>query len=68
VITLESRSLKLRTSFGGLVWNRPTAVRVDHSSGETRLPIRDVTRRGQLILYGLSLLFVIAGLAAGRRR
>ncbi|HMT20499.1 MAG TPA: hypothetical protein PKE20_04510 [Promineifilum sp.] len=66
-IILESMGLEARAPFGGVVWNRPTAVRVRGPAGETRLPIRDVTRRGQLLLYGLSLLFVLAGLAARGR-
>ena len=56
-----------RAPFGGIVWNRPLAVRLRGPAGETRLPIRDVTRRGQILLYGLSLLFLLAGLAAGGR-
>lgn len=66
-IVLEAVSFQARAPFGGLVWNRPLAVRVRGPVGETRLPIRDVTRRGQLLLYGLSLLFVLAGVAARGR-
>lgn len=66
-IVLETTGLATRLPFGGLVWNRPAAVRVVEGGGESRLPIRDVTRRGQLALYGIGLLFVVAGLAAGGR-
>lgn len=67
-VVLESRSLRFGGPSGGLVWNRPLAARVRGPEGETRLPIHDVTRRGQIGLYTLSLGLIIAGLALGRRR
>lgn len=66
-IILESIGFEVHAPFGGVVWNRPAAVRVPSPYGETRLPIHDLTRRGQLLLYGLSLLFMLAGLAARGR-
>ena len=34
---------------------------------ETRLPIIDLTRRGQVVLYSIALFFMLAGLAARGR-
>jgi hypothetical protein len=65
-ITLESQTLRLRRPFGGLEWSRPSAVLASSPSGEVRLPIRDITRRWQIAAYGLSLIFLAAGLIAGR--
>lgn len=67
-IVLETVGLEVRAPFGGFVWHRPAAV-VARSPGaaETRLPIPDLTRRGQLILYGIALLFALAGLMARGR-
>jgi hypothetical protein len=65
---LEGRAVRLGGRFGGLVWNRPVAVRVREAGGERLLPIRDVTRRGQIAAYGLSLALVLAGLALRPRK
>ena len=67
-IVLEARTFCLRLPFGGLVWNRPVAVRVDGPSGDTRLPIHDVTRRWQIAAYGFSIVCILLGLAARRPR
>lgn len=67
-IILESRSFQAIGPSGGVVWNRPVAVHTQSAHGESRLPIPDVTRRGQVILYATSFLFIIAGLALGSRR
>lgn len=66
-VILESRSFGLPAPFGGFVWNRPVAARVRTAGGEERLPIEDVTRRGQMALYGLSLLLILIGLMIGGR-
>lgn len=66
-IVLESRILTARGASGGLVWNRPVAVHVRDASGESRLPIFDVTRRRQIALYSISLLLIAAGLLLGGR-
>lgn len=66
-IVLESQSWSAGGPSGGVVWNRPAAVRVRDESGETRLPIIDVTRRRQIALYSISLLFMVAGLLLGGR-
>ncbi len=66
-ITLEARAARLRLPFGGLVWSRPAAVITRGPSTETRLPIRDLTRRAQVALYAIALLFALAGLRARGR-
>jgi hypothetical protein len=39
---------------GGLIWNRPTEVRVEQADGSYELlPIQDITRLVQIILAGL---------------
>ena len=51
-----ARATKVTSGFGGLIWNRPAGVLVQHSNGEEEvLPIRDVTREMQikLLLFGL---------------
>ncbi|MGQ9554884.1 MAG: hypothetical protein ACUVWR_12310 [Anaerolineae bacterium] len=58
-VTPLARSLILRLpgKLGGLVWNRPIAVRVQTGHGEKRtLPIPDVTRQAQLRLFGTALI------------
>jgi hypothetical protein len=51
VITPQARAvcLELPGRHGGLVWNRPTAVKVQDASGqESFLPVVDVTRQAQI--------------------
>ena len=68
-IVLETVGLEARAPFGGFVWNRPAALvaRTAGEAAETRLPIPDLTRRGQVILYGIALFFALAGLMARGR-
>ena len=66
-IVLETVGVEARAPFGGLVWNRPAAVITRGPSTETRLPIRDPTRRAQIALYTIALLFVLVGLRARGR-
>ncbi len=61
-VTPQSQALTVGCSRGGLVWNRPLAVVVERDGEERRIPIVDVTRWGQLALFGLSLVFVLVGL------
>jgi len=61
-VTPQSRALTIRWPNGGWVWNRPAAVLVDQGGEQRRIPIVDVTRIVQLMLYGLSLVFVLSGL------
>jgi hypothetical protein len=42
---------------GGLVWNRPHAVKIIGEDGTERmLPIHDITRRSQILLLGAGLI------------
>jgi len=70
-IVVEARAWRVRLPFGGLVWNRPVAVRAPGPSGdtpgETRLPVRDVTRFWQIAAYGVGFVCLLAGLLAGGR-
>ena len=71
-IVLETSAYEARAPFGGFVWNRPVAMVTRSASGggpavETRRPIIDVTRRGQVVLYSIALFFMLAGLAARGR-
>ncbi|HEV8632824.1 MAG TPA: hypothetical protein VG370_01085 [Chloroflexota bacterium] len=63
----QSRALVVRLPFGGFVWNRPVAVRVERGGETTRVPIHDVTRVVQLGLFGLSFVVLVAALVAARR-
>jgi hypothetical protein len=50
-LTPESQVLTVRLPFGGLVWQRPTAVVVEQAGRAIqRLPIVDLTRVAQLAL------------------
>jgi hypothetical protein len=63
----ESRALVVRLPFGGLVWNRPIAVRVTRDGETTRLALRDVTRTAQVALFALGLAALVVPLVAGNR-
>jgi hypothetical protein len=65
-IVLEARTFRLRLPLGGVAWSRPVAARVGAPGGEIRLPIRDVTRRWQIVAYGFSTVCLLLGLAARR--
>jgi len=68
-ITPQAQAFSLRFPFGGFVWNRPTAVLVERDDLTQRLPIVDVTRVMQIVLFGLGLTFsVIITLLAARQR
>ena len=56
--------------WGVLLWQRPTAVIVQHPDGvEEVLPIRDATRQAQLTLLGIGLLgSILILLASGLRK
>jgi len=52
-IILQSSVLRLELPpLGGLVWNRPRAVRVRDAGGEYTLPVHDLTRLAQWALLG----------------
>jgi hypothetical protein len=67
-VTPWSRALVIRWPNGGLVWNRPTAVRVEQGGQTRRIPIVDVTRILQVGTFCLAGLVAIAGLVGRRRR
>ena len=69
-VTPQSQALTIHWPYGGLVWNRPTAVLVERDAQTARIPIVDVTRMAQLGLLGLSLVFsvVIFLISAQHRR
>ena len=54
-ITPEAQALTVRVPFGGLVWNRPTAVLVEQNGEQRRLPVIDVTRTAVFTLYSLAI-------------
>ena len=59
-ITPQSRALIIRwPPYGGLVWNRPTALLVDRGDYAEHIPIVDLNRKLQLTLLGLSFVFTI---------
>jgi hypothetical protein len=57
----ESRSVQLSGSNWKWVWNRPVGVILQKGSEQVRVPIFDLTRFVQVILYGLSAIFVGLG-------
>lgn len=70
-VSMISRSLRLTLPqgiIGGLIWNRPVAVRVQSGSVEHILPVIDETRRRQIAIFiaGLVVVLVIS-LVAGRK-
>jgi hypothetical protein len=67
-VTPQTQTLTVRLPFGGLVWNRPVAVLVERDDGTQRIPIRNMTRVTQIVLFGLILSFsVIITLVAAQR-
>ncbi len=69
-ITPQAQAFSVRFPFGGIVWNRPTAVLVERDDLTQRIPIVDVTRVAQVALLGLVVTFsiIITLLAARQRR
>ncbi len=69
-VTPQAQALTVRLPFGGFVWNRPVAVLVERDDGTQRIPIVNVTRLVQIVLFGLILSFsvIITVLAAQRAR
>lgn len=59
IIMPQSESYFIRTPWGNAVHVRPAAVFIDNGGEVTRHPIIDVTRRAQIVLLGLSLVFVV---------
>ena len=67
-VTPRSRALVVRLPWGGLVWNRPTAVLVERDGRVRRIPIVDVTRILQAGLMGLVVLAAGVSVLWFRRR
>ena len=53
----ESQALVIRFPYGGIVWQRPTAVLIQQNNQTRRVPITDVTRIATWSILGISLLF-----------
>jgi hypothetical protein len=68
-LTSESQVLTVRLPFGGLVWQRPTAVVVEQSGRPIRrLPIVDLTRVAQLaVLLGTVLVTIMCLIVVSRQ-
>ena len=71
-ITVTSRALRAMPpmGFGGLVWNRPVAVKVETAEGAVHvLPVVDATRRSQamVMLFGLVAALLMVLIFASRR-
>lgn len=71
-ITVISRALRVLPpwGFGGVVWNRPLAVKIETASGvEHILPVVDETRRRQvmILVFGLVAALLIALIFGPRR-
>ena len=56
-VTPQSQALVIHFPFGGFVWNRPTAVLVQHNNQTQQIPIPDLTRLIQLALMIATLSF-----------
>jgi len=71
-ITVVSRALRWSPpwGFGGVVWNRPVAVKVLTANGvEHTLPVVDETRRRQIIIVALGLVgAILISALFGQRR
>lgn len=59
VVRLQAQAISLITPFGGLVWNRPTAVLVEKDGVTDEVPILDVTRYA---LIGIGVMGVVGAL------
>jgi hypothetical protein len=58
-LTPRAAALTFRWSSGGLVWNCPASVQVERNGSTEIIPILDVTRIAQVMLYGLAALFTV---------
>lgn len=69
VITPISKVLKIKpTGFsGGLIWNRPIAIRVQRGAEERVLAIPDITRQVILTLALFSIVFAVIATSFGKR-
>ncbi len=47
-VTPVARAAAIHLPLGGFVWTRPVAIEVQQGDQTERIPISDVTRRGQI--------------------
>ena len=59
VVVPQSKALVVRLPFGGLVWNRPTAVLVTQNNQTTTIPISDPTRLALWTLAGVGVMVAL---------
>jgi len=55
----QSQALTLKWPNGGFVYNRPAAILVDEGDGRKRIPLVDITRVFQIVLWSLSAIFAV---------
>jgi hypothetical protein len=55
----QSQALSIHWPKGGFVWNHPVAITVESDEQVERVPIIDVTRIAQIVLWGLSAFFTL---------
>lgn len=66
-ITPRSQALTVHLPFGGFVWNRPVAVKVEVDGVEQEIPIVDATRVTQISIYIMAgFLSLLLGRVASR--
>jgi hypothetical protein len=66
-VTPEARALVVRFPFGGYVWTKPVAIRIERLGKTERIPIPDPTRQAQIRLIALiALVFVVSAVIAGK--
>jgi hypothetical protein len=57
-LTPQSQVLIVRSPWGAVVWQRPTALQVERNGRVEQLPIIDLTRLIQLGLVGLGVVII----------
>ncbi len=67
-LTPRASALTFRWPSGGLVWNRPAAVEVEQNGSTEIIPILDMTRIAQVVLYGLAASFSVLSIVLMIRR
>jgi hypothetical protein len=60
-IIAQARVTELSGKGWGWIWNRPCGVVLQQGEHRRRYPIFDLTRFLQILLYGFSLFFILAG-------
>jgi hypothetical protein len=59
---LENQVVRLSGKHWKWVWNRPSGVLIQKGDQENRVPVVDVTRILEFVIYGISFLLVLLGL------